>query len=163
MPAFKADAVNADFYTSLCGTHEVPKICSFANNQPEDQIKAWLQDHSMLVVVGALVVIAICFHACVVYKGFRGASTDLEAGIPLEMSPYPKTAPANPAVVNALPVHTITEGEGECVICCEDFRAGHQVMALPCQHRFHAGCIKPWVAQVGQCPMCREELPLYLG
>ncbi|KAG8056485.1 hypothetical protein GUJ93_ZPchr0002g25757 [Zizania palustris] len=50
------------------------------------------------------------------------------------------------------------EEEKACTICLETFLPGEQVVATPCNHIFHQGCISPWVKGHGNCPMCRFSL-----
>ncbi|XP_006873380.1 PREDICTED: E3 ubiquitin-protein ligase DZIP3 [Chrysochloris asiatica] len=51
-----------------------------------------------------------------------------------------------------------------CVICHEDL-SPENLSVLPCAHKFHAQCIRPWLIQQGTCPTCRlhvllpEEFP----
>ncbi|BGP18490.1 hypothetical protein JCM10213_001194 [Rhodosporidiobolus nylandii] len=58
-------------------------------------------------------------------------------------------------------------GEGEedeeqsCPICFTEFEAGDELRVLPCdqRHRFHTGCIDPWLLEVSSsCPLCRLDL-----
>jgi hypothetical protein len=51
----------------------------------------------------------------------------------------------------------VTE-EKACTICLETFLVGEQVVATPCNHMFHQGCIAPWVKGHGTCPVCRSAL-----
>lgn len=43
----------------------------------------------------------------------------------------------------------------ECAICLEGFRAGETLVHLPCAHRFHHGCLVPWLENNSHCPCCR--------
>ncbi|GMN47494.1 hypothetical protein TIFTF001_016671 [Ficus carica] len=43
----------------------------------------------------------------------------------------------------------------ECAICLEWFRAGETLVHLPCAHRFHHGCLVPWLENNSHCPCCR--------
>ncbi|KAI1340118.1 hypothetical protein F5Y15DRAFT_64898 [Xylariaceae sp. FL0016] len=46
-----------------------------------------------------------------------------------------------------------------CSICTEDFTVGEDVRVLPCDHKFHPGCVDPWLVNVsGTCPLCRLDL-----
>ncbi|KAM0282560.1 hypothetical protein ACHAQH_002928 [Verticillium albo-atrum] len=46
-----------------------------------------------------------------------------------------------------------------CTICAEDFNVGEDVRVLPCSHKYHPGCIDPWLVNVsGTCPLCRHDL-----
>ncbi|XP_010034398.1 E3 ubiquitin-protein ligase RING1-like [Eucalyptus grandis] len=42
-----------------------------------------------------------------------------------------------------------------CAICLEEFAAGNEAREMPCQHRFHLGCIKKWLSVHGTCLVCR--------
>ncbi|KAM0521450.1 hypothetical protein ACHAP9_005136 [Verticillium nonalfalfae] len=35
-----------------------------------------------------------------------------------------------------------------CTICTEDFNVGEDVRVLPCNHKYHPGCIDPWLVNV---------------
>ncbi|XP_074188345.1 E3 ubiquitin-protein ligase DZIP3 isoform X3 [Rhinolophus sinicus] len=56
------------------------------------------------------------------------------------------------------------EEEEPCVICHENL-APENLSVLPCAHKFHSQCIRPWLMQQGTCPTCRlhvllpEEFP----
>lgn len=57
----------------------------------------------------------------------------------------------------------------ECMICLAPF--GHEpdnveikttgLFRTPCNHRFHKKCLKDWMIQKHQCPMCRQVIPQY--
>jgi len=42
-----------------------------------------------------------------------------------------------------------------CPICLEELR---DPAALECGHRFHRGCIDPWIQSHGTCPLCRADV-----
>ncbi|KAI8027093.1 putative E3 ubiquitin-protein ligase RHY1A [Camellia lanceoleosa] len=46
----------------------------------------------------------------------------------------------------------------ECSICLESFMEGDELICLPCTHRFHSGCLDPWVRTCGDCPYCRRGI-----
>lgn len=56
------------------------------------------------------------------------------------------------------------EEEEPCVICHENLSPDN-LSVLPCAHKFHSQCIRPWLMQQGTCPTCRlhvllpEEFP----
>ncbi|XP_048202524.1 E3 ubiquitin-protein ligase DZIP3 isoform X2 [Perognathus longimembris pacificus] len=56
------------------------------------------------------------------------------------------------------------EEEEPCVICHENL-SPENLSVLPCAHKFHSQCIRPWLIQQGTCPTCRlhvllpEEFP----
>ncbi len=47
----------------------------------------------------------------------------------------------------------------ECSICKEIPSVGDEVLIMPCKHMYHEDCIKPWLSQHNNCPVCRYELP----
>ncbi|KAM6558278.1 hypothetical protein CsatA_027517 [Cannabis sativa] len=61
-----------------------------------------------------------------------------------------KEMDADAAVVSSAPQ--------DCSICLESFIQGDQLICLPCDHRFHAGCLDPWVRIRGDCPYCRRAI-----
>ncbi|CAH9091143.1 unnamed protein product [Cuscuta epithymum] len=46
----------------------------------------------------------------------------------------------------------------DCSICLETFLDGEELFHLPCGHRFHNGCLIPWVRTCGDCPYCRTGI-----
>jgi len=46
----------------------------------------------------------------------------------------------------------------DCLVCMEKFTAGGSAVKLPCNHKFHEDCIKPWFAGNRTCPVCRYEV-----
>ncbi|CAN1156228.1 Probable E3 ubiquitin-protein ligase RHY1A [Linum perenne] len=46
----------------------------------------------------------------------------------------------------------------DCSICLESFIEGEELIRLPCEHRFHSGCLDPWVRACGDCPYCRRDI-----
>lgn len=63
-----------------------------------------------------------------------------------------------------LPVRTLTAADlenaaapashRECIICLETYREHDCQAFLPCCHRFHAACVKSWLAKRTRCPVC---------
>lgn len=68
-------------------------------------------------------------------------------------------------VVFDLPVHQ-WNGQAqiyhctECIVCLEDFELGAEVTTLPCNHEFHAECIRRWLLRQskGECPICKRSV-----
>jgi len=46
----------------------------------------------------------------------------------------------------------------ECSVCLEDFSIGDKVIVLPCYHNFHETCIREWISNHGNCPLCRANI-----
>lgn len=77
----------------------------------------------------------------------------------------PRAPPASKEVVAKLPIIHLTEevlvklGEdAECAICKENLVVGDKMQELPCNHKFHPPCLKPWLDEHNSCPICRYEL-----
>ncbi|KAK4257490.1 hypothetical protein QN277_007069 [Acacia crassicarpa] len=50
-----------------------------------------------------------------------------------------------------------TEQE-ECAVCLESFKNGDTLINLPCAHKFHSRCLKPWLQNNSHCPCCRTTI-----
>ncbi len=69
-------------------------------------------------------------------------------------------------VVNYLPVSKFTLGNKQnfpeayqsCTICMCQFDINDEYMILPCLHRFHSTCIRPWFEQRNTCPNCKAKV-----
>ncbi|KAF9621689.1 hypothetical protein IFM89_026582 [Coptis chinensis] len=49
----------------------------------------------------------------------------------------------------------VLEAVLECSICLDRLHEGDDLICLPCKHKFHSGCLYPWVRTCGDCPNCR--------
>ncbi|KAK6141221.1 hypothetical protein DH2020_025018 [Rehmannia glutinosa] len=50
-----------------------------------------------------------------------------------------------------------------CAICLEDYKHGESLKVLPCQHDFHASCVKSWLTKWATfCPVCKHDLKQWL-
>ena len=72
---------------------------------------------------------------------------------------------AEPAFVAALPHPNAEVAEGDCALCLSSLagKAGQvaspDLLELPCGHKYHAKCIKPWLFQRSDaCPICRQRI-----
>ncbi|KAL0369348.1 UNVERIFIED_CONTAM: E3 ubiquitin-protein ligase SIRP1 [Sesamum angustifolium] len=68
------------------------------------------------------------------------------------------TPPAQKEVVEGLPTVKIEETL-QCSVCLDDCEMGSEVKEMPCKHKFHSGCILPWLELHSSCPVCRYQLP----
>ncbi|XP_058079180.1 E3 ubiquitin-protein ligase SIRP1-like [Magnolia sinica] len=68
------------------------------------------------------------------------------------------TPPAQKEAVEAMPTVKITENL-QCSVCLEDFDIGLEAREMPCKHKFHNGCILPWLELHSSCPVCRYQIP----
>jgi hypothetical protein len=44
-----------------------------------------------------------------------------------------------------------------CVVCLDDLQTGQSATTLPCNHVYHAACLRPWLRRANACPTCRSE------
>lgn len=49
------------------------------------------------------------------------------------------------------------EEHDNCTICFAPLENGDRVGAFPCQHTFHAECLKVWLARRAVCPLCQRS------
>ncbi|KAJ6713530.1 RING/U-BOX SUPERFAMILY PROTEIN [Salix purpurea] len=68
------------------------------------------------------------------------------------------TLPAQKEAIEALP-NVIVEEPLQCSVCLDDFEIGTEAREMPCKHKFHGGCILPWLELHSSCPVCRHQLP----
>lgn len=69
------------------------------------------------------------------------------------------TPPAQKEAIDALPTVSIKESM-QCSVCLDDFEMGAKAKEMPCNHKFHSGCILPWLELHSSCPVCRFQLPV---
>ncbi|XP_006650016.1 E3 ubiquitin-protein ligase SIRP1-like [Oryza brachyantha] len=69
------------------------------------------------------------------------------------------TPPAKKEAVAALPTVRVHDAAATCPVCLDEFEAGGEAREMPCKHRFHDGCILPWLEAHSSCPVCRYQLP----
>uniref|UniRef100_T1IBM3 RING-type domain-containing protein n=1 Tax=Rhodnius prolixus TaxID=13249 RepID=T1IBM3_RHOPR len=62
------------------------------------------------------------------------------------------------SIFKNLPSVDISEEDVQCSICLRDFKIGDKAKSLPCDHKFHSACIRPWLKRAVTCPMCRHHL-----
>lgn len=66
--------------------------------------------------------------------------------------------PAKKEAIEALPTVTVEENL-QCSVCLDDFEISSEAKEMPCKHKFHSGCILPWLELHSSCPVCRFQLP----
>ena len=71
--------------------------------------------------------------------------------------------PASQAAVASLSRTSIQPSDvaqsSKCPVCLLPFDVDEEVVLMPCKHRFHEGCMLPWLQKTNSCPVCRYELP----
>lgn len=88
----------------------------------------------------------------------------IAGGRPQERTREPRVPPARRATLESLPVvewkSSLEESIGaQCNICLEEFQENEQLVRLPnCLHSFHRQCIRTWLTQKAQCPVCRSAV-----
>ncbi|ONK62810.1 uncharacterized protein A4U43_C07F8370 [Asparagus officinalis] len=70
------------------------------------------------------------------------------------------TPPASKEAVEAMARIKIEEKIGSCYVCLEEFEIGEEAREMPCKHKFHEGCILPWLEAHSSCPVCRFQMPV---
>lgn len=68
------------------------------------------------------------------------------------------TPPAQKEAIEALPTVKVEENL-QCSVCLDNFDSGSEAKEMPCKHKFHDGCILPWLEIHSSCPVCRYQLP----
>lgn len=71
------------------------------------------------------------------------------------------TPPAQKEAVDALPTVRveIQDSRLQCSVCLDEFEVDEEAKEMPCKHKFHTGCILPWLELHSSCPVCRHQLP----
>ncbi|XP_034687905.1 E3 ubiquitin-protein ligase SIRP1-like [Vitis riparia] len=67
------------------------------------------------------------------------------------------TPPAQKDAIEAMPTVKIKENL-QCSVCLDDFEIGAEAREMPCKHKFHSGCILPWLELHSSCPVCRFQI-----
>ncbi|XP_031264879.1 E3 ubiquitin-protein ligase SIRP1-like isoform X2 [Pistacia vera] len=68
------------------------------------------------------------------------------------------TPPTHKEAIKALPTVAVDKNL-QCAVCLEDFDIGNEAKEMPCKHKFHGGCILPWLELHSSCPVCRFQMP----
>ncbi|ETV78679.1 hypothetical protein H257_07533 [Aphanomyces astaci] len=93
-------------------------------------------------------------------------SNDYERLLLLDENNVKKSHGATDFEINRLPVVTMSESmlnaskggvveDSKCSICLEELVVGTKARMVPCFHRFHPGCIDPWLKDKAECPICK--------
>lgn len=71
---------------------------------------------------------------------------------------HPLNSNAPPNISDPTP--EITQENGECHVCWDDYHTGDVLRTLTCFHEFHATCIDGWLSHNATCPICRITVVL---
>ncbi|CAI9169353.1 unnamed protein product [Rangifer tarandus platyrhynchus] len=82
-----------------------------------------------------------------------------EANAAQPSKPAPRSLGSQGSVTQGGANRLDDEEEEPCVICHETLSPDN-LSVLPCAHKFHAQCIRPWLMQQGTCPTCRLHVLL---
>ena len=52
----------------------------------------------------------------------------------------------------------IDEPNENCSVCFEHFKVRDHCSQLPCSHKFHKLCLRPWFRLKRSCPLCRNPI-----
>lgn len=55
---------------------------------------------------------------------------------------------------------SLNEESDICVICQGEFEYGESIGGLHCGHKYHEQCIKTWLQQMNNCPICKATAVL---
>ena len=77
--------------------------------------------------------------------GNKGCTATLIDAIPTEI--WPEAVAADEAASDEV-----------CAVCYDNFSAGDRLAVLPCAHRYHLDCVRPWLLKNNTCPACRTEV-----
>ena len=58
-------------------------------------------------------------------------------------------------VETKIEIDKLNEENKRCIICYEDFKDNDNGIFLPCFHVFHSNCIKTWLKNKDNCPLCK--------
>jgi len=67
-------------------------------------------------------------------------------------------------IINDLPetkindVSKLTSENKKCIICLDEFMKDDYLTCLPCIHSFHSKCIKNWLKNSKECPICKFKI-----
>jgi hypothetical protein len=50
------------------------------------------------------------------------------------------------------------EAQSSCPVCLLDYEDGDELLVLPCRHRYHAQCVRTWLADHRVCPLCKDDV-----
>ncbi|CAD8051424.1 unnamed protein product [Paramecium sonneborni] len=53
--------------------------------------------------------------------------------------------------------------EDKCSVCLFEFKEEEKVRELPCKHIYHSNCIKNWLQNNKQCPLCKTEIEIQIN
>jgi hypothetical protein len=63
-------------------------------------------------------------------------------------------------------VQTVPDDLDYCIICVDDYKAGDEVVSLPCLcaagNTCHWACLDQYCSSTGSCPMCRRSMHVQL-
>lgn len=66
-----------------------------------------------------------------------------------------------PEEMKLLPKQKVGCSSSSCTVCFEKYSKGQVIRVLPCGHKFHYKCLKPWLKTSVHCPLCRFDLKTY--
>eukprot|EP00928_Gymnodinium_smaydae_P052215 TRINITY_DN36005_c0_g1_i1.p1 TRINITY_DN36005_c0_g1~~TRINITY_DN36005_c0_g1_i1.p1 ORF type:complete len:309 (-),score=54.96 TRINITY_DN36005_c0_g1_i1:43-891(-) len=106
-------------------------------------------------------------------RGFRpAASTATGAGTSAAALELPSVSRLEPEEIARLQRASAADGSdgaapahaGDCAICLQELAGEDELLVLPCaaRHRFHAACLRDWLARSVFCPICRTDVKALL-
>uniref|UniRef100_A0A0R3RH88 RING-type E3 ubiquitin transferase n=1 Tax=Elaeophora elaphi TaxID=1147741 RepID=A0A0R3RH88_9BILA len=60
-------------------------------------------------------------------------------------------------LISVCPIN-VTKRDNTCIICREEMTPSSGAKKLPCNHIFHANCLRSWFQRQQSCPTCRTDI-----
>jgi hypothetical protein len=107
-------------------------------------------------LIGCVFLIPECYYILTgkIIEAFQNSSND-EKGEKKEKMKPDEIMKYLPVTKLGKKINNNNDIEYKCIICYEDFNEGDDITTLPCAHVFHIKCIKTWIYEHGNCPICK--------
>lgn len=120
----------------------------------------------MIFCIGVACVVFLALFCCIPVVAIayamtlrEGASEDEIKQLPryrFHQSYAPKTSEIGRR--NAVDELSLQLEDSECCICLSVYNEGAELCMLPCNHRFHYGCLSRWLRINATCPLCKFNI-----
>ena len=57
-----------------------------------------------------------------------------------------------------LNIDKLSPDKKTCIICLENFKESDKIINLSCFHMFHNNCIRTWLNNNNNCPLCKNKI-----
>jgi len=52
----------------------------------------------------------------------------------------------------------IQDESNKCIICLDEYLDNDNLSVMKCQHVFHHNCLRKWLNEIPNCPICRTDI-----